>query len=1461
MKSRNSSKHESSFAKRASRLLAGLLTVALAFGQALPAAVTAADEPEGEAAAPIVLVATDDATISQANPDVNYWNNGTLQVTHDGHPTNVRRIYLKFDLNGINLDDIRSGILQVYNIDTRYNSTIMAYETDGNNTEWNEGTITWNNAPAPGSAITAPGGGIASVDVLSKGTDASNSSEGAQYYEINVTNHLQNADDNGLLSIVLLSSAYTAFASKERSSGAYPPQLVLSSEEAEAPAEEPTGQLDDTGRSSLYPADWYPGFADEEGRFLHDFSYAGYRMGQEPPDVIPGMFLDVTEAPYGADNTGTEDATAIIQQALDDAGEAGGGVVYLPPGTYRIKPQGKISESLRISRSGVVLRGAGPEQTFLFNDEPVMRGKDIIAVTSERGQFQAIPGSETYIRLDLPEPTVHIPVQDASSFQPGDWVIINNKYTAGFIEEHQMTGWWNIYEGNDGITFYRKVVAVDAAANTITIDIPTRYPLKIRDFSNVRQMTPPVTEVGVEHLSIGNVENLTPGVGDSDYLVEGTGAYQVAGSKAIRFIGVVDAWARNIHSYRPSTNSAGYDYHILSSGITTLDSRNVTIMDTDVRKPLSRGGGGNGYLYELIGNDNLILNARAEEGRHNYSFSHMRTNGNVIRNSVSRNPYLVIDFHQYLSASNLLDGMVLDGDRIETSVRPYPSTEQTYRHGVTTSQTVIWNTRGVREHPNLNGIIIDSRQYGYGYIIGTQGNVTGVRVTPTLHSNRETAPVDFVEGLGQGDVLQPQSLYLDQLDRRIERQTVDLQTITLNGNPVAGFQPGKRDYKIALPYGTANVPVIAAIAASEGATVAVEQAEELPGTAVITVASDGQKSARYTVNLGTSDTPAALQQISLLPDRTKPGWNSGANMDNGTTAWLQVIGTMSDGTEVEFEEAHVTFASDNEAVLTVNGEGQVTAVASGAANVTVHVELGGATLAKSIGIVSAVVVPEDLGILPIVSVSSSGDDGNVVENIIDSDLATRWSASGEGQWAIADLGEVLNASSVSIAFYNGHLRKTIFELEVSVDGEQWTKVYDKIEGGNSSGTTNLFELFVFDEPHNARYVRFVGYGNNLNLWNSISELRIHPGQEEGGGGDDDNGEDSGTGNGVSPTAPEPGEDAIAESVIAEFPASGGPALIKSSLAAIEAPGNMFSGQDIGQDAKIAFVFTAADADQRAELDSRVQRAVGDRPIIAIAVTVNGEATHWSNPDAPVTVRIPYTPSEAELADPALLEKITVWRIDANGVATAIPNARYDTQSASVVFITTELMQFAIALEERSFGDLGTVPWARHEIEVLASKGVISGISTTDFAPRQNIRRADFTKLFVLALGLSAKAGRDFSDIGEDDYYEAEVAIAARFGIVNGYSDGSFRPAAQITRQEMMVIAARGLRAVGKLQGGDAAALAGSFTDTDDIAPYAMEDISALVQAGIIQGSGGLLNPQGAATRAEAAALLFRLMQL
>ena len=123
---------------------------------------------------------------------------------------------------------------------------------------------------------------------------------------------------------------------------------------------------------------------------------------------------------------------------------------------------------------------------------------------------------------------------------------------------------------------------------------------------------------------------------------------------------------------------------------------------------------------------------------------------------------------------------------------------------------------------------------------------------------------------------------------------------------------------------------------------------------------------------------------------------------------------------------------------------------------------------------------------PAAAVTASTHDGNLPSNTVDNSLATRWSASGDGQWVRFDLGAVRGVTHVKIAFYNGNLRRARFDLQVSEDGTTWTNARAGIESG---GTTTGEETFDFADV-NARFVRYLGHGNSLNAWNSLTEVSV-----------------------------------------------------------------------------------------------------------------------------------------------------------------------------------------------------------------------------------------------------------------------------------------------------------------------------------------------------------------------------------
>lgn len=255
-------------------------------------------------------------------------------------------------------------------------------------------------------------------------------------------------------------------------------------------------------------------------------------------------------------------------------------------------------------------------------------------------------------------------------------------------------------------------------------------------------------------------------------------------------------------------------------------------------------------------------------------------------------------------------------------------------------------------------------------------------------------------------------------------------------------------------------------------------------------------------------------------------------------------------------------------------------------------------------------------------------------------------------------------------------------------------------------------------------------------------------------------------------------------------------------------------------------------------------------------TVNNSKIKWKNTKAPIKISIPYTPSAGE--NP---EHLVIKYIDEEGNATTISNGRYNVVEGTMDFTTSHFSKFAIAYVHETFSDLINHVWAQREIEVLASKGIIRGTSTVNntFTPAANITRADFTRLLVNTLGLTADIADNFDDIDVNDYFYYEVGIAKALGISNGVGDNKFNPKAEITREEMMTLTGRAMTIAGiEVKSGNVSIL-NSFIDGDNVATYAQEPISTLVANGLIQGNANnTINPKGNATRAETATFMYRL---
>lgn len=133
-------------------------------------------------------------------------------------------------------------------------------------------------------------------------------------------------------------------------------------------------------------------------------------------------------------------------------------------------------------------------------------------------------------------------------------------------------------------------------------------------------------------------------------------------------------------------------------------------------------------------------------------------------------------------------------------------------------------------------------------------------------------------------------------------------------------------------------------------------------------------------------------------------------------------------------------------------------------------------------------------------------------------------------------------------------------------------------------------------------------------------------------------------------------------------------------------------------------------------------------------------------------------------------------------------------------------------------------------------------------------------MLVRALGLEAEADSSFTDVSQGAYYYEALGIAKKLGIIQGVDGSRFNPKGEITRQDMMVIAARALMAVNKLTVSGSAGDLNGYTDSSKIAKYAVDSVAALVRDGIVRGDGISIHPAAATTRAEAAVMIFRMLK-
>lgn len=340
---------------------------------------------------------------------------------------------------------------------------------------------------------------------------------------------------------------------------------------------------------------------DKLGNRILDYSYCGYKSSEKQiPNAPVKVFVNWTKS----------EQSERIQRAIDYVSslkpDKNGlrGAVLIGEGIFHLK------NSVRISQSGVVIRGVDPSKTILLKE-----GFD-------RGSAVYIEGRDELLILDslklkspyLPVNARTFDVNDASALKPGDKIMIVRKSTDKWIKSLNCDifgggisalGW---KKGDIDIKWNRVVKSVDG--NRVTIDVPLSMALNKEEGDvDILKYTNDgtVTNSGVENLSIESsydVNNLK----DEDHCWNG-----------VYLNNAYDCWVRKI-TFKHLAGSAV---------IAQRSTQRITVEDCISKEPVSEIGGMRRQTFLTYGQQTLFQRCYSESGINDFAVGYAAAGPNA----------------------------------------------------------------------------------------------------------------------------------------------------------------------------------------------------------------------------------------------------------------------------------------------------------------------------------------------------------------------------------------------------------------------------------------------------------------------------------------------------------------------------------------------------------------------------------------------------------------------------------------------------------------------------------------------------------------------------------------------------------------------------------------------------------------------------------------------------------------
>lgn len=483
---------------------------------------------------------------------------------------------------------------------------------------------------------------------------------------------------------------------------------------------EPLAALDECGRLSygLYANQG----ESEVVQRLPDFSFAGYGGGGV---ALPTVAEAVRVAPGDGDDRARIQAAIDEVQARTPDGSGFRGAVVLDAGTYQ------VGDTLRITESGVVLRGQGQgtDGTVLVATRTAQH--DLIVVEGSGG-LRSDGAAERIVTTHVPVGATSFRVASTEPFAVGDRIGVVRTPNQDWIDDLDMARWgWtpSSYE----ITFERTIV--DIEGDELTIDVPIVDAMRAAHGGGevfVADTSRRIAQVGVEGLRLVSEFD---GAEDEDH-----------GWKAVRLRDVADGWVRDV-------TAVHFGYSAVS---VEGDSRFVTVQDSAMLEPVSVVTGGRRYSFNVSGATGVLFQrCYSELARHDFVSGARVPGPNVWLDCYSRASSNDDGPHHRWATGLLFDNVRSHELHVENRQ------DSGSGHGWSGGQTLFWNSlaEGLRSFAPLGAM---------NWVVGSHGEQQ-----PGQWTTEE--PLGWYESYDRP--VEPRSLYLSQLRDRLGMTAVEAVTI------------------------------------------------------------------------------------------------------------------------------------------------------------------------------------------------------------------------------------------------------------------------------------------------------------------------------------------------------------------------------------------------------------------------------------------------------------------------------------------------------------------------------------------------------------------------------------------------------------------------------------------------------------------------------------------------------------